>query len=424
MPFSAIAAFNITLAVIFTCCFLYQIYYIVIALIRRRPSRKTFSAPEHSYAFVICAHNEGKVIHELIASIKNQSYPADKIGIFVFADNCSDNTAEVARQSGACVYERTDHVHVGKSWVMDYGFRKILNDYPHQYEGFFVFDADNVISQDYVRAMNEVFDQGYKVITSYRNSKNFASNWITSGYGTWFLREAQYLNNPRMLLGTGCAISGTGYLLSAELIEAQEGWDFHLLTEDIQFSAYCAIKKIQIAYCGEAEFFDEQPETFKASWFQRLRWSKGFYQVFYHYGKDLLKTAWFEKHFAGYDMLMTIAPAMILSIISVVVNSLCFIMGILFKGVISPDEVSMCGFSVMLSFASIYIVFFLLGLLTTITEGSSMHASTGRKILNLFTFPLFMLTYLPISLVALVKQVEWVPTEHTISKSLDEILKK
>lgn len=87
------------------------------------------------------------------------------------ADACTDNTAQLAREAGAIVYERNDLARKGKSWVMDFGFDRILNEYPDTFEGYFIFDADNVISRDYVSKMNDAFDQGFHVVTSYRNSQ-------------------------------------------------------------------------------------------------------------------------------------------------------------------------------------------------------------------------------------------------------------
>ena len=66
--------------------------------------------------------------------------------------------------------------------------------------------------------------------------KNYDTNWITSGYSLWFIREAKYLNNPRMMLKTSCAVSGTGFLVNSSIIKKNNGWKFNLLTEDIQFS--------------------------------------------------------------------------------------------------------------------------------------------------------------------------------------------
>ena len=92
---------------------------------------------------------------------------------------------------------------------MDFGFVRILNEYPDTFEGYFIFDADNVISRDYVSKMNDAFDQGFHVVTSYRNSKNFGSSWISAANATWYLREARFLNNARNICKTSCAVSGS-----------------------------------------------------------------------------------------------------------------------------------------------------------------------------------------------------------------------
>ena len=64
---------------------------------------------------------------------------------------------------------------------------------------------------------------------------------------------------------------------------------------------------------------------------------------------------------------------------------------------------------------------FTIGAITLITEWNKIIASPSKKIKSLFTFPFFMITYIPISLVALVKKVEWKPITHCVSKSVDEI---
>ena len=81
------------------------------------------------------------------------------------------------------------------------------------------------------------------------------------------------------------------FLVSAEIINRQGGWKHHLLTEDIEFSIDNAIQGEKIGYCHEAMVYDEQPDTFRMSWRQRLRWAKGFYQVFGKYGKNLVSSA-------------------------------------------------------------------------------------------------------------------------------------
>ena len=69
-------------------------------------------------------------------------------------------------------------------------------------------------------------------------------------------------------------------------------------------------------------FYDEQPTTFKQSWNQRMRWTKGFYQVLFKYGKNLFKTMFKEKRMfvSCYDMIMTLAPATLFTLGTILLN--------------------------------------------------------------------------------------------------------
>jgi cellulose synthase/poly-beta-1,6-N-acetylglucosamine synthase-like glycosyltransferase len=416
-----IVVINLIVWLIFTLAYLYQAVYMVWVLLKGMvklpPAKKN-----HTYAFVIAAHNEEPVIGNLVRSILTQDYDGE-IGCFVVADNCTDTTAELAEQAGAVAWRRDDLVRKGKSWALDYAFARILDEYGDKYEAFIVMDADNILAPNYLKIMNDAFDEGYLVCTSYRNSKNFDSSWVSSAYATWFLREARFLNNARMMLGTSCAISGSGWLVSAAIVRGMHGWRFHTLTEDIQFSTFCCAHGIQIGF-APAEFFDEQPVTFKASWIQRMRWTKGFYQVFFSYCKNLLHGMFVRHRFASYDMLMTVAPGMLLSLVSMLLNTIYLIVGSLSHGYLATqDELNMCLGSLLMTFVSMYVMFFALGLLTTIVEREHIYAhKKWRVVSNLFTFPLFMFTYIPMTVIALFKKVEWVPTKHDIAVNFEEVV--
>lgn len=416
-----IVFFNFLIWVFFTFAYLYQAFFMIRALVQgtvRLPEAKRL----HSYAFVIAAHNEEAVIGNLVESIFAQDYPRELMDVFVVCDACTDDTHAVADAAGATVWDRNDLARRGKSWALDYAFDRILNDYDGAYEAFVVMDADNLVAPDYLSVMNRAFDAGYLVCTGYRNSKNFDSSWISSAYAIWFIREAKFLNNARMMSGTSCAISGSGWMVSERIVRGMHGWDFHTLTEDIQFSTFCCANNVQIGY-APAEFFDEQPITLKASWTQRMRWTKGFYQVFFSYGRDLAKGIT-RGQFASYDMLMTIAPGMILTLLSFSVNATYLVIGSLSHGFFATQaELDMCTGSLIMTFVSLYVTFFLLALITTVSERSHIHAKKRwRVVTNLFTFPIFMMTYIPITVAALFKKVEWIPTKHDIAVDLSDVV--
>ena len=421
---SFVREFNLLLAVILTLAYFYQLVYLVIGLTRKKRRALEQEVRRHRYAAVICARNESNVIGDLIRDLKRQNYPAELLDVYVVADNCTDDTAAVSREAGAIVYERFNKTQVGKGYAMDYLFHRLKAEGRTGYDGFFVFDADNHVEPDFVPAMNRTFDSGeYDALTSYRNSKNFGDNWISAGYGLWFLREARFLSGPRMALGTNCHVSGTGFLVAARVIEDNGGWPFHLLTEDIQFSVDCAIQGKRIGYCDKAVVYDEQPTTFRQSWDQRLRWSKGFYQVDREYTLPLLKGC-FRRGRLGtscYDMFVTVAPGMLLTLLMILFNGVilaaCLTQPAYLATRIIHETVGFMGSAVW----NFYVGLLFYGLITVLSEWRHIDAAPVQKLGYVLTFPIFMFTYIPISIAALVQKVEWKPIYHTATKKINEL---
>ncbi|MBR5296026.1 MAG: glycosyltransferase, partial [Clostridia bacterium] len=146
----------------------------------------------HKYAILIAARNEEEVIGNLIDSIRKQDYPAELVDVFVVADNCTDSTAKVARDLGAVCYERQDTEHRTKGFALQFLVECIRRDFGiDSYEGYMIFDADNLLQRDFVARMNDAFDAGEKIVTSYRNTKNFDDNWISASYGLHWLRTVR-----------------------------------------------------------------------------------------------------------------------------------------------------------------------------------------------------------------------------------------
>ena len=195
-----------------------------------------------------------------------------------------------------------------------------------------------------------------------------------------------------------------------------------MLTEDIEFSTASIVRGRRISYTPTAMLYDEQPLTFRDSWNQRFRWAKGFYQVFFGYGGKLVKGIFANpkgSRFACYDMLMTICPAMLLTIITIAFNAIIAVLGVtgvMSTGVMITSSLS----SIFFCLFNFTLFMFMFGALTTFTEWDNIHAPARKKIFYMFTFPLFMITYIPIALVALVKKASWKPIQHSISVDVQE----
>lgn len=410
-----LSVINFVVAALFVACCCYQAVYCVVRLLKKRhtPAAKRLCR----YGVLICARNESAVIGQLLESLRAQSYPSRLVDIFVCADNCTDNTAQIAQEKGAHVYQRQNKLQVGKGYALRFLLEKIGEDFGiGRYDGFFVFDADNLLDPRYIEEMNKVFSNGAKAVTSYRNTKNFGDNWITAGYGLWFLRESEYMNRPRATLGVSCAVSGTGFLFDPCLLKSG-GWDYFLLTEDLEFTADLIARGEKIAYCGTAILYDEQPRRFKQSIIQRSRWIKGYLQVVAKRGPGLVRTLVGTGSFACYDTLMTTLPACVLTICSFAVNTGMFILGMLG----AREEMGLFFQSVLSALLNSYLLMFVMGLLPLLTEWKRIYCSTAKKLRYAFTYPIFVFTFGLAMVLAVCGNIQWQPIQHTVAVSIGDI---
>lgn len=421
---SAIGSVEKLLWLLVSCCYLYQVYYIIYMILKRRDKEpKNINNKTNKIGIIISARNEEAVIGHLLDTINNQTYPRDMIDVYVIADNCSadDKTAQISEEKGANVVVRNCPDLIGKGYAIDYLF-STMNDNLNDCAAFIVLDADNVLDKNYVAEMNKVFNQGYRVITSYRNSKNYGSNWISAGYSVWFMRESKYLNEARMNLNISCAISGTGFLVHSDIIKEAGGWKYFLLTEDIEFTIDNVMKGEKIGYAKDAVLYDEQPVKFSQSWRQRMRWAKGFYQVMSKYGKDLAYNAFVKRNFSCFDMLMVIFPAVILCIVC----GFAFCLSI-YDAIFIKSSLRILTYALVPNIAQLfcfYMFMYSIGLITTVSEWDNINCSTFKKLLYTFTFPIYLTTQIPIAIVALFKKVEWKPITHSVVVTVDDIKQK
>lgn len=329
---------NNSIGVLLSVMVAYRVVFTIIGLFWTRkfkPAKK-----KHKYAICIAARNEETVIGNLLDSIKKQDYPEDLLTVFVVADNCTDETAKIARKNGAICYERFDNEHRTKGFALQYLFEKIEEDYGRKsFEGYFIFDADNLLKKDYISRMNDAFDSGEKIITSYRNIKNIDENWITITFAVHWLRSIRFNHRARSVLRLATNIQGTGYLFSNEVV--QDGWKYTSLTEDRGLTADAVAQGYRISYQDAAEFYDEQTPDYKVAYNQKLRWSKGLLINFKESGwklfvniifgrkfakvkwsKEEKKHPWWKKIFIGikdrfimYDTFMHLLPTAVINIV-------------------------------------------------------------------------------------------------------------
>ncbi|MBE6957842.1 MAG: glycosyltransferase [Ruminococcaceae bacterium] len=409
-------AIAICLSVFISIIYLYQGFYLILP--RLKKPKKATACKQLRYAVLIAARNEEMVLPHLLDSIRAQDYPAELIDMYVIADNCTDNTAKVAADHGATVFKRFNKKLIGKGYALNHLLAQIKNHIGwEQYDAFMIFDADNLLEPDYFSKINTLPANGYQAFCGYRNTKNYGTNWLTSGYALWYLHESSHLNNSRSILDTGCFVNGTGFGFSRQLLERLGGWHFFTLTEDLEFNNYCASNGIKIGYCNDAILYDEQPLTFGQSWKQRTRWVKGGLQVSFKYVGSVLRGMG-HRGWRGYTCF---------ELFSISFWALCFgTAASLFSFFVTACSFPSVPVFVLLwlCLGLCYFGICLLGAYTVAHEWKRIRATTKEKLVSIFTFPLFLATYVPITLCAFVTKCKWDPIAHTVAISAMDLIKE
>ena len=311
-----------------TIFYLYQLVISLFSFVKLK--EKPFIVnKKHKFILILPAHNEEKVIGNLIKSLKKQNYPKDKYDIQVIADNCTDNTEQIARDLGVKVFVRNeeDPKKRNKGCAMNVFLSTILNDPNCDYEAFCVFDADNIVDKNFLKEMNKHLCQGEEVVQGYRDIKNPTDNWIASGYAIFYWMMNRIYHLARYNAGLSPLINGTGFMVKLSAIK-DTGWDTNTLTEDIEFSLKTIIQGKKLGWAKDAICYDEQPVNFKASWSQRSRWTIGHIQCLREYTGQLSKAANENKTLMNFDGLLYIIgsiPMFICSIVLLLINAVVYL---------------------------------------------------------------------------------------------------
>lgn len=310
---------------IVTIFWLYQLIVSICSLVKLK-DKPIIEDKQNKFMAIIPAHNEESVIANLIDSLKKQNYPSELIDIYVIADNCTDRTAQIARNAGAIVLERFDKENKTKGHALKW-FLNMKIEENAQYDAFCVFDADNIAHENFIKNMNKKLCQGEDVVQGYRDIKNPTDSWISAGYAIFYWTMNRFYHLARYNLGLSPLINGTGFMVKFDVVKPT-GWDTQTLTEDIEFSLKRIIAGKKLGWATDAIVYDEQPVGFKQSWSQRSRWTVGHMQCIQNYTKDLATATKEHKTLMNFDGLLYIVgsiPMFVLTLVLLAINFIMFI---------------------------------------------------------------------------------------------------
>ena len=387
----------------------YQIIVSFCSLIKLK-DKKLIIEKEHKFMAIVPAHNEENVIKNLVESLNNQDYPKELYDVYVIADNCTDRTAEIAKEAGAKVYKRFDEAHKTKGFALNWFLKQKIEENA-DYDAFCVFDADNIVDKNFIKNMNKKLCQGEEIVQGYRDIKNPTDSWVSSGYAIFYWMMNRFYHLARYNLGLSPLINGTGFMVKFDLIKPN-GWQTITLTEDIEFSLINIASGRKLGWATDAIVYDEQPVNFSQSWSQRSRWTVGHLQCMKHYTKDLAKGVVEHKTFMNFDGLLYMfgIPMMILTFILLGLNTILYL------------GAEMTFAELIGNYARYLIATFILPVIT----GTAIMALDKREIkpmlFGILCYPLFLGSWILINLKCLVKpDTKWEKIEHVRDINIAEV---
>lgn len=254
------------------------IYHVLLMLARFMGARGHAPAgtnASHAFAIVIPAHNEEGIITAVLQSCAALDYPVDKYRVFVVADNCSDHTAEVARNFPVECLERTNAHQTGKGYALEWAFDQIL---PLQFDAIVVLDADCIIERHALRVFDRCLERGDRALQANHVLSNPDASPISyiSMIGNFL--EYNFFYAPKSELGLAVMLVGTGMVFHRDVLETHS-WNVHSAVEDAEYTLVLAREGIHVRFVANVNVLVEGAEQAKQLDVQRSRWAGGTLQL-------------------------------------------------------------------------------------------------------------------------------------------------
>ena len=376
------------------CLLLGECLFALIPAVRKRSSAP--SSPSPSVTVLIPAHNEEQGLQKTLTRLLPEvSQPAH---IIVIADNCDDATADIARQSGVTVLERTDAVLRGKGYALDHGLKALAGDPP---DVVIMVDADCWVTPGTIKHIAQSAFQTKRPVQAVYLMEQPPEPSLRDRVSAfaWMVKNRvraaglSRLGAPFLLGGTGMAFPWQSLqsvdLASGHLVEDMK------LGIDLAIAGYSPVLELNYQVIGVL------PEDAAAATSQRTRWEHGHLQTLKTYVPRLWGEAirQFRPSLFLLGLDLAIPPLALWSMVGI---GLTLVMGVVayFGMAVLPFQLQLVADGLLLS--SI--------LLSWIVWGRKIVAFS-----QLIAIPLYILWKIPIYLKALFKpETTWVRTKRNL----------
>lgn len=264
------------LIILLVCCLLPLGYLYLLLLASLRKLKAVNDPLNLSFAVAIPANNEEGVIEGTVRAIRAVDYPAGLVDIYLVADHCTDQTASIARRTGAQVYERTTPERDGKGPALAWLFERIF-DSGQAYDAFVILDADTQLDSRFFSFMAARLEAGSQAVQGNHVIRNARAGWFPALTWAMFRIDNRVQNLGRANLGFSAKNMGDSICFKPDIIRWL-CWGKGLV-DDYSFRQDLLLHGVHIDFEPRAIGYGQAAINWKQARSQRSRWLMGTYQA-------------------------------------------------------------------------------------------------------------------------------------------------
>ncbi len=260
------------------------LYLALLSLAGWLPARRhTGTRLQGRIAIVLPAHDEAAVIEHTLANLQQIARRDGNTDVVVIADNCTDDTAVLARAAGARVLARHDLSLRGKGYALDHAFRILLQE---NFAAFAVIDADSSADENFLSALRDTLaaspaaQSRYMVRNGNVSPRTRLAELALAGFNV--LRP-----RGRDRLGLSAGILGNGFALRRETLE-RVPYTAASVVEDLEYHLRLIGAGLRVAFIDVTSVRGDMPSGGEGARTQRARWEGGRLRMLREHGPALL----------------------------------------------------------------------------------------------------------------------------------------
>lgn len=256
---------------------------------QRHPYVDIDTADWPAITVLIAAHNEERVIADILNALLQVDYPKDKLAIVPVNDRSTDGTRQIIDSFVSQFPGRITPFHRASGKPGKAAALKDAMSYVRT-EVFLVFDADYVPGQSLIRQLAApFFDPEVGSVMGRVVPLNVGKKLLTRLLDMERSGGYQVDQQARMNLSFVPQYGGTVAGIRKSALEEVGGWHENTLAEDTDLTFRLLLKGWKTIYENRAECYEEVPERWPVRVRQIMRWAKGHNQAMGRYTAALLR---------------------------------------------------------------------------------------------------------------------------------------